>query len=85
MNLPIYGVKSKSLMDFTTTRKDLKKGVSRIPLELARIRSEDIVQIQKLNNSCSEGKKNNNSSEDGIDISNDVDERNGAYLLNHIP
>jgi len=30
-NLPIYGIKNKDLRDFTTTEKDLEKGVSRIP------------------------------------------------------
>jgi len=37
----LYGVKFKKLAEFTTTRKDLKKGVKRIPLELARLNKED--------------------------------------------
>ncbi len=31
-NLPIYGIKSKDLREFTTTEKDLERGISRIPL-----------------------------------------------------
>jgi hypothetical protein len=30
------------LADFTTSKKDMKKGVSRIPLEMARLKGEDI-------------------------------------------
>lgn len=40
-NLPIYGVKPKILKEFTTTKADLKKGVSRVPLELSRLQDED--------------------------------------------
>ena len=43
-DLPIYGVKSKGLKDFTTSQKDVKKGICRIPLELARIREEDTLK-----------------------------------------
>lgn len=32
-NLPIYSVPTKDLRDYTTTEKDLKKGVNRHPLE----------------------------------------------------
>lgn len=31
-NLSIYGIKSKDLHEFTTTEKDLERGISRIPL-----------------------------------------------------
>ena len=31
-NIPIYGIKQKDLREFTTTEKDLEKGLSRIPL-----------------------------------------------------
>jgi hypothetical protein len=31
-NLPIYGIKNKDLREFTTTEKDVEKGISRIPL-----------------------------------------------------
>ena len=40
-DLPIYGVKPKTLKDFTTSQNDVKKGVCRIPLELARLKEED--------------------------------------------
>lgn len=43
-NLPIYGIKNKELREFATTEKDLEKGISRIPLQLARIYEEDLVE-----------------------------------------
>jgi hypothetical protein len=47
-NLPIYGIaKSKQLTDFCTSQNDVKRGISRIPLILARIYEED-TQIQKI-------------------------------------
>ena len=39
--IDIYGIKNKDLREFTTTEKDLEKGVSRIPLKLARISDVD--------------------------------------------
>lgn len=45
-------MKPKSLSEFTTSKKDLKKGISRIPLEMSRIKSEDIEEdIENLINS----------------------------------
>jgi hypothetical protein len=47
-NLPIYGIaKAKSLSDFCTTEKDLSRGISRIPILLARIYEEDVKLEQK--------------------------------------
>ena len=43
-NLPIYGIKNKELKEFATTEKDLDKGISRIPLVLARIYEEDLLR-----------------------------------------
>lgn len=43
--LALYGVKPKTLSEFTTSKKDLKKGISRIPLELARIKEENESQM----------------------------------------
>lgn len=43
-NLPIYGIKGKDLREVTTTEKDLEKGISRIPLQLARIYEEDVME-----------------------------------------
>ena len=48
-NLPLYGVKSTNLRDFTTKKKDLKKGISRIPLQTSRIWEEDIAPPQEEN------------------------------------
>jgi hypothetical protein len=42
-NLPVYGLKNKELREFTTTAQDKDKGISRIPLPLARIYEEDIL------------------------------------------
>ena len=36
-NLPLYGVRQKSLAMYTTQQVDVKKGISRIPLPLARL------------------------------------------------
>ena len=43
-NLPIYGIRNKDLREFTTNDKDVTKGISRIPLQLARIYEEDIIE-----------------------------------------
>ena len=48
-NLPIYGLpKVKTLEDFTTTEKDLSRGISRMPLALARLTEEDILKDSQL-------------------------------------
>ena len=36
-NLPIYGVRQKNLGDYTTQAGDIAKGISRMPLPLARL------------------------------------------------
>ena len=42
-NLPIFGIlKQRNLADYTTTEKDITRGISRMPLVLARIYEEDI-------------------------------------------
>ena len=42
-NLPIFGIaKTRALSDFCTTEKDVARGISRMPLVLARIYEEDI-------------------------------------------
>lgn len=42
-NLPIFGIaKNRALSDFCTTEKDVARGISRMPLVLARIYEEDI-------------------------------------------
>lgn len=54
-NLPIYGIKSKDLREVTTTEKDMGKGVSRIPLQLARIYEEDVIEEMDCSPSVSTG------------------------------
>jgi len=44
-NLPLYGVTTKDLKEYTTTEKDMRKGTNKFPLENARIRSEDLLKI----------------------------------------
>mmetsp|Transcript_1380 Transcript_1380/g.1886 ORF Transcript_1380/g.1886 Transcript_1380/m.1886 type:complete len:217 (+) Transcript_1380:302-952(+) len=42
-NLPIFGIlKQRALADYTTTERDIARGISRMPLVLARIYEEDI-------------------------------------------
>ncbi len=36
-NIPIYGVRQEKLGDYTTQQVDVNKGISRIPLPLARL------------------------------------------------
>lgn len=40
-NCPVFGVPSKDLKEYTTTEKDMKKGVSRFPLTEFRLAGED--------------------------------------------
>jgi hypothetical protein len=42
-NLPIYGIaKQKTLAEFATTESDVARGISRMPLILARVYEEDL-------------------------------------------
>ena len=42
-NLPIFGIaKGKQLADYATSEKDVQRGITRMPLTLARIYEEDI-------------------------------------------
>ena len=47
-NLSIYGVRQKHLGMYTTSESDAAKGISRIPLPLARLAQEDLVDIARL-------------------------------------
>lgn len=47
-NLPIYGVRQKSLASYTTQQVDVAKGISRLPLPLARLADQDLVQINEM-------------------------------------
>ena len=44
INLPVYGIKNKDLREFQTTTKDVEKGISRIPMQIARLYEEDILE-----------------------------------------
>lgn len=42
-NLPIFGIlKQRALADYTTTERDIARGISRMPLVMARLYEEDI-------------------------------------------
>ena len=43
-NLPIFAIKFKDLRDYTTNESDVGKGISRIPLQLARLYEEDVME-----------------------------------------
>ena len=47
-NLPVYGVRQKKLAIYTTQIAEKQKGVSRMPLALARLTDEDILDMDKL-------------------------------------
>jgi hypothetical protein len=47
-NLPIYGVRQKSLAQYHTTENEIKKGVSRIPLPMARLSEGDLIQLNSI-------------------------------------
>ena len=50
MNLPIYGIRNKDLKEYQTTEKDAGKGISRIPLKIARLYEEDLLDLDDDNN-----------------------------------
>ncbi len=48
-NLKIFGIsKTRNLSDFVTTEQDVRKGTSRVPLNLARIYEEDILSDEEV-------------------------------------
>ena len=50
-NLPIFGIaKANKLIDYATTESDVARGISRMPLVLARIYEEDIKFETKVPN-----------------------------------
>lgn len=62
------------MAEFTTSKKDLKKGVSRIPLELARIKDEgDGLGSASIKEADTE------------DFDHQMDERTSSYHQNSIP
>lgn len=46
-NLPVYGVPVGKLKDYSTSKKDMKRGVEILPEDNYRIRSEDIYTPKK--------------------------------------
>ena len=85
-SLPLYGVvrlfskfrakqKPKNLSEFTTSKKDLKKGISRIPLEMARIKDEN-EDLELQFNITSDDTENFNAQMEG---------RTSSYNANSIP
>jgi hypothetical protein len=85
-NLPIYGIaKSKQLTDFCTSEKDVSRGISRVPLILARIYEEDIdfkkgISASKYKTSpLSYQKQEMSEAEKLIEhLSDNIDHRNNA-------
>lgn len=47
-NLPVFGVRQKKLGMYTAQESDVVKGISRIPLAMARLNEEDLVDIDQL-------------------------------------
>jgi hypothetical protein len=43
-NLPVFGIEKNNLTDFTTTEKDMKRGVSRFPPLQLRLMADDILK-----------------------------------------
>ena len=43
-NLPVFGIQKPNLREFTTTEKDMKRGVSRYPPLQFRLREEDLMR-----------------------------------------
>lgn len=44
-NLSIFGIDKSSLTDFTTTEKDMKRGVNKFPPIQYRLKQEDIIKV----------------------------------------
>jgi len=47
-NLPIYGVRQQKLGIYTTQESDVVKGISRIPMNFARLEEEDLVNFENI-------------------------------------
>jgi hypothetical protein len=46
-NLPVYGVRQKSLCQYQKQEKDVAKGINLIPLPLARLVKEDLFEVTR--------------------------------------
>ena len=63
----------------------MKKGVSRIPLDMARLKDEDLVVSPKLMRSSSSTSNISVSTEDNMDFYAASQQRNDCYNLKSIP
>lgn len=55
----------------------MKKGISKIPLDMARLKAEDLQEISST--------KGNSANIDEFDFSLQMDERENAYMKNFVP
>lgn len=46
-NLPVFGVPAGKLKDYSTSKKDMKRGVEIVPEDTYRLRDEDIYTPKK--------------------------------------
>ena len=63
-NVPIFGVTSKDLRDFTTTEKDMKKNVNKFPPKEFRVTEEDIFGTSE--SSAADTSTTNETAEGGV-------------------
>ena len=47
-NLPVYGVRQKNLKEYHTSESDHKKGLSRVPLPIARMSTQDLIKLDEF-------------------------------------
>lgn len=60
-NLKVYGIgRFKSLSEFCTSERDVKKGQNRRPLALARLHEEDLMSDEEVQKACQEKKQAKN-------------------------
>ena len=80
-NVPLFGIKDKELRDFTTTEKDVEKGISRIPLPLARIYDEEILEEEEDSSMSTKSTANDLTVEALDNFKNVMDHRNKSYVV----
>lgn len=47
-NLPIFGVRQKCLNEYHTSTADHKKGLSKVPLPIARMSDQDLINLDEV-------------------------------------
>ena len=80
-NVVFFGIKEKELRDFTTTDKDVEKGISRIPLPLARVYDEDILEEEEDSSASTKSTANDLTVEALDNYKNVMDHRNESYVV----